>query len=358
MWIKARWLIFAVACLTVVGPMGLSQGVVPNAVVNGDFELHNPDETDDALEGSVLDECIGIGHQVFWGTDSPQGQIASSIDANADADPEEGASANASANLSSAQAGASQVAEDPEGEAFFLAGYGHCVFSDEEGADVAWLNPRHQASNPALAWSATPVEEGGSTSFEDGDGDGDREAVVLADPARENHNMWQSWLSTNQAFTANFETFEFDVEAGTIADNARVVLSLSATPLAVQSPWVGLWLDCQLRFSADQLEASLSGDRVVADPLEASFSAAGSGDDCDDLEEAWDAAESEEDKREILGQLRIGQLSFWSFNHVDEEDVDEACGCAIQIDNGALTHPTSASEEIASGNVNVQPSPP
>ncbi len=353
---KAKWFLVAVASLVVMGPMGLSQGVVPNAVVNGDFELHAPDEGDEMLEGSPLDECIGVGHQVFWGSQTPQGKAAQSVEASADADPDEGSvDASASVSSSSAQEGAQMLVDDPKHETVFLVGYGHCVHSEEEGADVAWINPSHQASNPALAWSATPVDEGGSVWFGDNDDDGDREAVVLADDSLQNHNMWQSWLSSNQAFTANFQTFEFDVEAGAIADNAAVILSLSATPMAVQSPWVGLWLDCQLRFSADQLQDSLDDDqdRVVASPLEATFTSRHA--DCDDLETAWKDTETEEEKREVLGQLRIGQLSFWSFNHAEQ---DEACSCAIQIDNVAITHATSVPEEIAAGNVNVQPSPP
>lgn len=310
-----------------LGPAALSQTGM-NPVVNSGFELTTDNPASDQLEGSALDECIGVGHQVFYGEDTWQHDL---ID---DGDP---------------VAAGDRIAADPEGEAEFFAGYGHCVFSDEEGFDLAWLNPVQLSKDEAVHWSGH-----GDDLVGDLDGDGDREIGVSGDGGP--HNFWQAWPSPFQAFTGNFDALEFDLEAGSIPSNASVKVSLSATPLGRQTPRLVLFLDCDLTFRGSELAARAGADgHVTMDPTEALFRArTNHSDDCVDLQQEWDTAESDDERRAILGRTRIVQLSFWGFERGDEDD---ACGCTAQIDDVSLTDATSVVQEVAQGNLKANPDP-
>lgn len=315
-----------------IAPLGLAEGVVPNAVVNGDFELFVPGGADSPLRDSPADECIGVGHQALFGSDTVPGTLAGGPYDGVN--PGEGDPA----------AAVEKVAEDPEGEALFLSGYGHCVSSSEKGYDAAWLNAVSLGADPAAQWSGHDDDHVG-----DLDGDGDREIGIAA--GSNGHNLWQSIVQPFQAFTPNAEAFEFDVEAGEI--RGTVIFSMSATPLEAQSPWVGLWLDCQLAFPASLLLENMDEDgHVSVDPIDGTFTSRSA--DCDGAEENWKNAGTDEDLRKILGRLRLAQMSFWGFQTAD---ADPACDCAIQIDNVSLTQATTVAEEIAAGNLKAQPAP-
>jgi hypothetical protein len=316
---RSTLLILTVATLTTVAPMALAEGAVPNPVVNPGFEAALDNAATDAVEGTPADECVGVGHQVFYGDETVQSDLAD------DQDP---------------QAAADRVSEDPAGQALFTAGYGHCVYSDEKGTDVAWLNPVETAGDEAVQWSGH-----GDDRVGDLDEDGDREIGIAADG--DHHNLWQAWPSPFQAFTANFEALEFDVEAGALDDDASVKVSLSTNPLEAQTDRVLLFLDCDLTFTGEALEATTDDGRVSMSPTDAIFRSR--SDNCDDAEATWEGA-NEEERAELLGRLRVVQLSFWGFEDAPE---DPDCGCAAQIDDVALSHATSVAEEAANGNVNL-----
>lgn len=314
-----------------IAPLGLAEGVVPNAVVNGDFELFVPGGADSPLRGSPADECIGVGHQALFGSETVPGHLVGG--------PYDGANPEET----DPEAAVEQVTEDPEGEALFLSGYGHCVSNSQDGYDAAWLNVVNLGADPAAQWSGHDDDHVG-----DLDGDGDREIGIIAGSS--GHNLWQSIVQPFQAFTANAEAFEFDVEAGEIEGMVR--LALSATPLEAQSPFVGLWFDCMLSFPTSLLLENLDEDgHVSVDPIDGTFTSR-SG-DCDSAKADWDTAQEsgdEETLRNTLGRLRLVQMSFWGFQTAD---VDPACDCSIQIDNVSFTHASTVAEEA--GNVKVQP---
>lgn len=328
-------LILAIATLTTLAPLGLAQGVVPNAVVNGDFELYLPDQSEGPLAGTPVDECIGIGHQALFGYETVPGTLAG------------GTYDDPQPSQADPQTAADNITSDPQGEALFLTGYGHCVSNAEEGYDAAWLNPVRTAGDDALQWSQQ------NAAFADHDGDGDREALIPH--GGPGHNLWQSIAQPFQGFTPNAEAFEFDLEAGGIASNAKVVLSMSATPMEAQSPWVGVYFDCQLTLGSSQLTDGLDDGHVSVDPTDGQFRSRSA--DCDQAKADWDTAKEDGDEdalRDVLGRLRIGQMSFWGFQQAAE---DPACTCAAQIDNVSLTEATTVAEEIAAGNIKAQPAP-
>lgn len=320
--VQQALLLIATATL-IIAPMGLADTVEVNPVVNPGFESDLP--TLGPLEGTPADECIGIGHQVFYGTDSPQHKL---ID---EQDP---------------QGAAEQVQEDPEGEAVFLTGYGHCVYGSDTGSDAAWLNPVRLAGDDAVHWSGHDDD-----NVTDVDQDGDREIHIPENPSSR-HNFWQAWPSPFQAFTGNFEALEFDLEQGSIPDNALVQVSLSATPTHTQTADLVLYRDCALNFRGDLLNDHLGPNgHVYVDPVDAGFSHTGD-EHCKDLADAWQDADDTE-RREILGQLRVVQLSFWAF-----ETPKGPSGPGTALDDISLTDATTVAEEAANGNVNVDPSPP
>lgn len=299
---------------------GLSNAALSPAgpVVNGDFELYLPpyEPVGQLLQGTPLDTCVGIGHQALYGTDSWQAKLAGGDAAGA----------------------AGQIAADPSGEAVFFAGYGHCVWSNADGKDVAWIKPT--ALKPALQWShdLNPAAEWGDF---DTPLDGDREVRVLPDVTKSSHNFWQAWPNPHQAWSANFAALEFDVESGVIPPSALVAISLSATPLQDQTPWVLIFIDCTLTFPATLLVPDASG-HVAVDPAVAQFTAAWSG--CDEAVADWTAASTPSEKHDVLGRLRPVQLSFWSFN---------AGSGIVVVDNVALAGATTVAEEAARGNVDL-----
>lgn len=315
-------LLFVLGLTLIIAPMGLGQGVAPNATLNGDFELFIPPEAGQALEGTPADECIGIGHQVLYGTETYQHDL---IDEN---DPD------------------SAMDRDPVEQAKLFSGYGYCVWSQEEGYDYVWLNPAEKAKDDAVQWSEHP--DTSPTDFLNNDDDEDREAVIEADPSASGHNMWQAYPNAHEAFTGDFAAFEFDVEAGQINPGALVQISMNPSPLSEQSART-FEPDCRLSFSGDLLLDNLEGDHVSVDPTEARYSSHYDG--CPS-EQTWEDAD-DEGRRTILGQLRIVQLSFWSFNRGVSENPE--CGCAIQIDNVSITNPASLAESAASGNAQINP---
>lgn len=305
-------------------------------VVNGQFELFVPEAVYGPLEGSPVDECIGIGHQVFYGSETWQQRVEDAAVAASEGDAQ-GAQDNASA------AADMWTSEPPNGtvrQATFLAGYGHCVFSSQEGYDVVWLNPLNALRKPAIHWSF----QDDNTGF--GDFEGDREARIGANLSASTHNLWQAWPSPHQAYSGSFDHLSLRVEHGQVPSSAVIQLSFSATPLESQHHWVLLFLDCQLTFRAGQLLPGENGV-IQADPTQAHFRSRYKT--CDPAEEDWNNAETPEERRLILGRLRIVQLSFWNFNRGADDVIFDGIG---------LKGTTTAAEEAAARNLNPNPCPP
>lgn len=336
MWRIHSVLILVVAATLTVAPMALAQGIVPNPVVNPGFEASLPEA--EPLHGTPADECIGIGHQVFYGSDTPQARAEGAAEA-----AQNGDASGAEENASGAAGHVDSPGEAQE-EALFQVGYGNCVWSDEEGKDIAWINPVRLAGDDAVHWSGHDDDK-----VADVDGDGDREIAIPADAGH--HNFWQAWPSPFQAFTGNFEALEFDVEDGSVSDNTLVQVSFSATPMDNQTTELVLFRDCAINFPGTLINANTDSEgHVAVPPTEAGFTSTGD-EHCEDLAAAWQDADDEE-RRDILGRLRVVQLSFWGFERAPE---DAGCGCTVQLDNIALSHATTVAEEAASGNVVVGP---
>ncbi len=311
---KHTILILAIATLTVLAPMGLADGVAPTATINGGFELFIPPEAASNLDGTPADECIGIGHQVYYGTETYQHDLLEKDDPTVAAD------------------------RDPVAQAQLLSGYDRCVWNEEEGYDgVAWVNLVDAAQKPAVAWSHEPEQS--PTVFGDNDGDMDREATILADGSLKGHNMWQSYASAHEAFTGDFEAFELDVEAGELRDGGLVQISMSPAPLREVSDHV-VSPDCRLNIHGSLMEANMVDGHVSVDPVDAQYVVPKGYEGCPTVDE-WNAAD-DDGKRDILSQLKIVQMSFWGFNAGVPEDPD--CGCAVQIDNVSISNPASLVE--------------
>lgn len=323
-------IILGLALLTVGLPIGTSTPQPAGAPVeNGDFEIgYTPEPATQALAGTPVDECVGIGHQAFFGPDSAPGALtggkAGSPNAD-DADP---------------QQAADNVTADPIWWVEFQSGYGHCVYDPQgQGVDIVWLQAKERSEQAAL-WSYHPRDASAEFGFNFDDDPFDKEIRVESSPSNGgDHNLWQNVFNPGRtyAFTANFDGLAFDLEDGEIPDDASVKVSLGAEPLNVQERFTApAYIDCVLGFPGSALQASADANdgRVSVSPLNAEVGYSGPSDpDCPD-----------EKTEENLGRLTIVQLSFWNFNDGTEP---------VVIDDVALDGATAHAEEAADGNLRI-----
>lgn len=322
-------LLSAAVIATLILPAALAAPApLDDPVVNGEFELFVPDDAAEQLEGTPADECVGIGHQVLYGSETWQQRVEDGATSATD-----GETGNATENATRA---VDAWTSAPLDEARFLSGYGHCVYSSEEGYDVVWLNPVRTAQDDAVHWSRGD-DNTAFGSAHDGDPI-DREVRIGANASASGHNLWQAWPSPHQAYTASFDALTFRVESGEIPSSAAVKISLSATPAEEVTPWALLFLDCDITFTADQLRSSMVEGTVRADPVDAVLRSR--HETCQDAKQAWDDADAAK-RREILGRLRMVQLSFWGFNKGETD---------VVLDGVALEGTSTAAEEVAQGN--------
>lgn len=329
-------LILTAILLTVPSIVSAASGL-QGPVENGDFETGTtPRAVHEALSDSPVDECTGVGHQVFYGPSSLAGQATG------------GQAGEPNASKADPSAAAQDAADDPVDHAVFLSGYGHCVFEpNDRGVDVAWVNPVDQFNKPIL-WSVHPGFPSTEFGYDLDDDPFDREARFIADADLHNLNMWQSYVSQPGVYTANFDAFEMTVEAGDIPNSAKVQVILSASPLEAQSPYTVGYLDCVLTFDSANLAPGTDG-RVSVDPLEGSFRYDHGDNDpiCTEAAATINSdSATEEEKRDALGRLRIVQLNFRNFNTGSQ---------AVVVDDVAMPGATTVAEEIAEGNHKVDP---
>lgn len=327
----------SVALLALATGPAAAQSNPAGPVANGNFESFAvPSEATQPLQGTPADECVGIGHQVDYGTDTPQGTLTGSEfdDMPDDADPSPTALVDRYQ-----QGGASQARADAEEQ----SGYGHCEFSDAKGEDKYWVNAAGAGGttgDSAFLWSnvgddGSPTQAG----FTYDDDPFDKEVQVDTVPGK--HNFWQNVLNPGRepAYTANFDALQFDVEAGSIPDEAYVDISLNGAPGHVQEPYVAAYIDCGISFPASYLQASLDEGTVSASPVADAVNY-DAGADCPSKSN-WNNPDDGDSRREILGRLSISQVSFWKFNRGD---------APVVIDNIALPGATTLAQEAASGN--------
>lgn len=329
-----------VALATLVAPGSSAVvGIADGPIENGDFEgPFLPAEVRDGARGTPVDECTGIGHQIFYGPETVPGYLTGgkALDPSpSDADPEK-----AAGNLTN----------DPVWWAQFQSGYQHCTYDPKgQGVDVVWLNVADRINQPAF-WSVHPRIPSASFGYDFDDDPFDREVQFVNDTDLANHNMWQSYVSQPGLYTAGFDTLEFTVESGELPDNAVIQFHLISTPLERQSPYLAGYLECTLTLG-NSFQADGQG-HVVTDALDGALTpdrnADGSFDDeCDDVIDTYnDPGASDAEKREALDRLRIVQVSFRNFN---------AGSGPVVIDDVTVTGDQTAAHSLLGANVNAQP---
>jgi hypothetical protein len=296
-------------------------------VTNSNFEIPPvPDEASQALAGTPVDECYGVGHQAFYGEESPQGQIAGS-DFNPyalqNAEP-------VNPDESSPSEAVTQVSEDPEG---VQQQQTDCVYSVEDGRDVAWVQPKDRSTQP-FHWSMDVRNPSADFGFNFDDDPFDREVKLLADENLAHHNLWQWFGSKHQAYTPNADAFSMDLEEGDVSGQVKLVLT--SNPL--HEAEVAYYDDCSLTFTASTLADHVDENgHIAVDPVDADFSSRRAP--CDALATQWENAENDEQRRDVLSQTRITQLSFWGWEGGTSED--------SVIDNVELPGANTAAEAAA-----------
>jgi hypothetical protein len=272
-------LVIALAAPALAGPV--------NPVANGGFEIYAPFGAA-LLAGTPVDGAgVGVGRQALGCTHSATLVWGSDCD---------GASRDRADT-------AAALASDPQGEldAWLASGY-------REG-DLAIVAPADQGVWYATNWAQYPPN---SIAFGDMDGDGDREARILAG----NQMLYQSFgsASAHTALPAGLvrsvtAAFEEGAPAG------RFVFVLDSFPLESAVDWPQAFINYQLSIPAS---AWAFADGVVTiDPLQGKLSGPAAGawilPDADEHPSAadWSAAGPEE-RRAMLMEFRITQFTFWN----------------------------------------------
>lgn len=323
-------IVAGIALVTVFLPATAAQGVSPvGPITNPDFEAGPTlGPAQDTAEGSPADECVGVGHQALYGSGSPQGTATGGSYGSPDpsnADP---------------HGAVAQVQEDPEGEAEFAAGYGHCEWSSQDGYDLAWVHPVARAQQPAH-WSMDIRNPSVDFGHNFDDDPFDREVKFLADASASGHNLWQWMGSPHQAFTPNAEAFSLDIEAGS-PERGVVTFVLTTVPMETQGE--SYYKPCRLVFTAEQIADAAGEDgHAEVSPLDGRFVSRDSS--CDALEQKWDGG-TDAEKREVLGSTRITQFDFWGWNRNPEP---------VVVDNVQLVGATTVAESLADGNARANP---
>lgn len=327
--------LIGLALLTVAAPAVVSDSLAPvGATTNGDFERpFIPEVVPDALEGTPLDGCYGVGHQVLWGTESPQGVlIGTGPFSPTDAEPNPD-------GLVDRYGQEERPIDKARDDAADQVGPDTCVYGSEEGYDLAWLAPK-LSTEKASGWSFHAPDPSVEFGYNLDDDPFDREVRFQTGGEGSTHNLWQAYNNRHQAFTGNFDHLGFTIEDGELdtTTGASVKVSLSATPSHEVDPAAAIEIDCVLTFDVADLAGNVEGDRVEMSPLDARFTAYRGDEACEPLVDAWD--DESGDKRTLLGELRIVQLSFWRFNLADEP---------LVIDDIGLPGATLYAEEVTSG---------
>lgn len=289
--------ILAAFCVVVtLVPMAAAGGLLPvNPIVNGDFDT-NVQPGGVGLLYPYMNQCIGVGHQVMVPLYSSWGDwVFETASEPTGVDPTDPGLVGTATGYPTAYAMGHVT--DPM----------RAVRCDPSYLDIAQPNPWNTLNDPSFMWSNDP-----GTVFGDANGDGDIEAVIPRVPAQHNHNLWQSVATPTQAFSADFDAFEFTLESGVIPAGANIQVGLSLTPGYMQSPWVGIFWEGAVLFRANDLVPG-AGGRISVDPVAKGEIICPAYTPCYEFRAAYNAAD-EEGKRTLLGQTRIVQTSFWSFN--------------------------------------------
>lgn len=286
-------------------------------VTNSNFEVPPvPDAAAETLEGSPIDRCVGVGHQVLYGSESPQGKATGGTYDSPNPD-----------DASPVEA-ATYVANNPGTTADQQTS---CVWGPEDGYDVAWLQPKERTTQP-FHWSTHIENPSADFGFNFDDDPFDREVKLLADDTLAHHNLWQWFGSKHQAFTPNADALTMDVETGDVSGQVKLIL----TNVPVNQDSEDYYQPCSLTFTQSQLANAMDADgHIAADPTNAQFTARETS--CDGLEAQWDGGD-EETRRDVLSQTRITQFSFWGWENGNEDTV---------LDNVQLSGASTAAQAAA-----------
>lgn len=269
-------------------------------LANGGFEIFAPFGAA-AMRGTPADGAgVGVGRQVLGCTHTANVIWESTCT---------GASAER-AN----EAGA--IASEPQSEVDAWTKPG------AQNGDLAIVAPAEQGVWYAAGWSQHPSR---SIAFGDQDGDADREARILTG----NQMLYQSFASgsPHTALPAGLiKQVSARLEAGTPAGS--LVFVLDSFPLESAADWPQAFINYQLAMPAGTW--SFVNGVATIDPLKGTLSNPAAGgwlvEDADEHPTAaqW-AAASPEERRAILMELRVTQMTFWNLRAgtiVDDVSMD------------------------------------
>ncbi|MFA5862375.1 MAG: hypothetical protein WDA16_11845 [Candidatus Thermoplasmatota archaeon] len=323
---KTKLIACVIAGAFLMTPLVFGKGLLPlNPLVNGDFDTYVTPGMAQALR-PVADRCFGIGHQVLdplgssWEHSTEDHVNAVGDELNAANQSAQGGNVTDAANHT--QSAANLTAEtDPNSTADYVGTYPELItgnpsypyYCDPNYNEFAMLNAWNISRDRGLAWSSEKV------TFTDNNGDGDQEAVFNTTPGA---FLYQAAASTQQAWSADFDSFEFTLESGNLPPGAYIQIGFSVVPGYQQNPFIGVWWD-GIQFNKKNMTLDEQG-RIHLNPIKDGFIVCAVYTPCTDFQKAYSVGD-EKAKHNLLGQVRLVQTSFWGFGnpsgHVVIDDV-------------------------------------
>jgi hypothetical protein len=307
----------AIAGAFLMTPLAFGEGLLPlNPLVNGDLDTYVTPGMAAALQ-PVADRCFGIGHQAFdvlyssWADSTLAHE--NDVERDVDAGTEAAASGDAPGAATHAGNAATTAAEtDPAPTAEFLGSYPGLIgsnpaypyYCDPNYREIAMPNAWAMSRDRGLAWSSNEV------IFTDSTGDGDQEAVFNKTTTA---YLYQAAVSTQQAWSADFDDFEFTLESGQLPPGAYIQIGFSVNPGYQQNPWIGIWWDGGIQFDQNDMVPDAQG-RIHLNTTADGSIVCPDYTPCYDFQRAYNAGTPAE-KHTLLGQVRLVQTSFWSFGN-------------------------------------------
>lgn len=156
------------------------------------------------------------------------------------------------------------------------------------------------------------------------------------------HDLWQAYPNPQQAWSLDFATYRFQTAnfgffTHAPGPGAHIQLGFSLSPGYQQHPWVGIFWEGALQFTRSDMTIGTDG-YVNLDPVVHGEIICPAWQPCFDFKAEYDAAD-DDGKRELLGQARLVQNSFWSFG--------TSPGQVVMVDNVEIGGAKTFGEGIA-----------
>ncbi|MFA5862376.1 MAG: hypothetical protein WDA16_11850 [Candidatus Thermoplasmatota archaeon] len=308
---KTKFIACAIAGAFLMTPLAFGKGLLPlNPLVNGDFDTYITPGMAAVLQ-PVADHCFGVGHQAVYPYKS---EWAAYILKGVNDPPWL----------------VQQAQDDPNGTAGNFTGYPVAYAGEYAAAPKRTYecDPDHKDQESVNAWEASRDQGLGwgkdaSTQIKDYSGDGDREAVFGTDSSAFLYQSYDKAGLTQQAWSADFDSFDFTLEAGNIRNGAEIEIPFSLTPGYMQSPYVGIFYEGFIHLNVTNQMALDGNGHVQLDPIADGYITCPKAyPPCETFKDAYyNTNNTSANQHKLLGEIRLLYTKFLNFGDATEHVV-------------------------------------